>query len=90
MNEKTPSEWKAAYKDYSATTAEAVKEETPLAETTEKMEIVSAPATEAMNGEGEKSKAKKRKRKDADAEERPAESEEKKKKKKKKSKSEEQ
>jgi hypothetical protein len=95
VNENTPSTWKTSYKDYSAGTAEAMKEEAPLAETTERMDVLTAPAVppvEPTNGEAEeKTKSKKRKKKDAEAEEEPedAEAGEKKKKKKKKAKSEE-
>ena len=77
------------------TTGEPLKEETPLAETAERMDVLSAapvPPLEPTNGETEeKPKIKKRKKKDAETEEEPsgdAELGEKKKKKKKRVKSE--
>ena len=95
MNDKTPPAWKAAYRDYSAVpTGETLKEETLVAETTERMDVLTAPPIKPINGEADEkaAKPKKRKKKDAEAEEdepEPTESGEKKKKKKKKVKSEE-
>lgn len=97
-NENTPSAWKAGYKDFSAPPTGEIQESTPLAETTERMDVLTAPPVQPVNGDTEeKPKNKKRKKKDADVEEDAGAEEEpetgdggeKKKKKKKKSKSDE-
>src|ERR1700731_3501932 len=45
----TPSAWKAGYKDFSAPPTGGIQESTPLAETTDRMDVLTAPPVQPVN-----------------------------------------